>query len=239
MPHSNKSIKTSKLDRYGRRGIAVNFFFILLSLPLLLISAGKINWINGWLYFGLILVYEIVYVFLLMRINPELLNERGKFVKEGTKPFDKIYAAFYLPLSYFILIISGLDAVRYEWSTMPLGITLLGLIMIIFAFCFSFWAIAVNSYFECTVRIQKDRKQKVVTNGPYRIVRHPGYAAGIVSVLAAPLILGSWWGLVPSAILAIILVIRTALEDNTLQKELDGYNKYSKMTRFRLLPFIW
>lgn len=79
-----------------------------------------------------------------------------------------------------------------------------GLIMIISSFSFSLWAIAVNSYVECTVRIQKDRKQKVITNGPYRIVRHPGYAAGIVSVLAAPLILGSWWGLVPSTILAVV-----------------------------------
>lgn len=73
------------------------------------------------LYFGLILAYEIVYVLTLMRINPELLNERGKFVKEGTKSFDKIYAAIYLPLSYLILVISGLDAVRYEWSSMLYG----------------------------------------------------------------------------------------------------------------------
>lgn len=122
---------------------------------------------------------------------------------------------------------------------MPLWITILGLIMIISSFSFSLWAIAVNSYFECTVRIQKDRKQKVITNGPYRIVRHPGYAAGIVSVLAAPLILGSWWGLVPSTILAVVLVIRTALEDRTLQNELEWYKEYTKTTRYRLAPLIW
>jgi len=215
----------------------VNFFFIILSLPVLFISAGTLNWMNGWVYFGLIFAYELIYILLLMKINPGLLNERGKFVKEGTKSFDKVYAVLYLPLSYMVLIISGLDAVRYGWSTMHLWMTLIGLVMIIPAFYLSFWAIAVNSYFECTVQIQED--QQVCTSGPYHMVRHPGYAAGIVSVLAAPLILGSWWGLVPSIIISIMLVIRTALEDSTLQKELSGYKEYTKSTRYRLLPLIW
>jgi len=91
--------------------------------------------------------------------------------------------------------------------------------MFVLASFLSFWAMYVNSYFKCTVRIQEDKNQKVVTNGPYRIVRHPGYIAGIISILAAPLILGSWWGLIPSSILILTLVIRTALEDRTLQRD--------------------
>lgn len=234
---SSKSIKKSKLDKYGRKGIVVNLFFIILSLPVLFVSAGTIYWINGWVYFGFILAYEIIYTLILMKINPGLLNERGKFVKEGTKSFDKVYVVLYLPLSYLILIISGLDAVRYGWSIMPSWITILGIVLIIPAFYLSFWAISVNSYFECTVRIQED--QKVCKSGPYQQVRHPGYAAGIISVLSAPLILGSWWGLVPSSLIVIMFIIRTALEDRTLQKELSGYKEYAKTTRYRLLPFIW
>ena len=237
MPYSINSIEKPELNRYGRKGLVVNFFGIFLCLPLLFASAGTIDWINGWIYFGFILGYEVVYTFLLMRINPVLLNERGKFVKEGTKTFDKIYVALYLPLSYVMVIISGLDAVRYGWSTMPLWLSILGILLIIPAFYLSFWAISVNSYFECTVLIQE--KQKVCKSGPYRIIRHPGYAAGIVSVLAAPLILGSWWGLVPSIIIALMFIIRTSLEDRTLQKELSGYMEYTETTRYRLLPLIW
>jgi protein-S-isoprenylcysteine O-methyltransferase Ste14 len=234
---STKNIKTSQLNQYGRRGVVVNFFFIILSLAVLLASAGTINWINGWVYFGFILVYEIVYTLLLMRINPELLNERGKFVKKGTKVFDKVFAVLYLLLSYMILIISGFDAVRYQWSTMPLWLTFLGLVLIIPASYLSFRAMAANSYFECTVTVQEGHQ--VCQSGPYRLVRHPGYAAGIVSILAAPLILGSWWGLVPSAMIAIMLIIRTLLEDRTLKKELPGYKEYTKTTRYRLIPLIW
>lgn len=174
-----------------------------------------------------------------MRINPRLLNERGKFVKEGTKPFDKVFGVLYLPLTYLILIIAGLDAVRYEWSIMPLWITLLGVIMTIPTYFVGFWAMVENSNFECTCTVRLQEEQRVCKSGPYRIVRHPGYAAGIVSVLITPLILGSWWGLVPGAIIPVMLVIRTALEDRTLQRELSGYKEYTRSTHYRLIPLIW
>ena len=235
-PETN-NINTHKLDKHGRNGIIINLFFIFLSIPVLFISAGTIYWINGWVYFGVILSYEIVYIFILMKINPGLLNQRGKFVKKDTKPFDKIYIVLYLPISYLILIIAGFDAVRYQWSTIAPEISFLGLISTIIAFYLSFWAISVNSYFECTVLVQKD--QTVCSSGPYHWVRHPGYAAGIVSVLSAPLILGSLWALVPSTVIAFMFIIRTALEDQTLKKELEGYTEYTKTTRYRLIPFIW
>ncbi len=227
-----------KLNRIGVKGIVTSCIGIFVALIILLISAGKINWINGWLFFGLILGYEMFYVGLFLKINPELLNKRGKVVTEGSKFFDKIFAILYLPLYFSIMIISGID-VRYGWTIMPLLVIFLGVIMFLLSCFLSFWAMYVNSYFECTVHIQEDRKQKVVTTGPYRIVRHPGYIAGIISFLAPPLILGSWWGIIPSFILIITLVIRTYLEDRTLQRELPGYKDYTKVTRYRLIPFIW
>jgi protein-S-isoprenylcysteine O-methyltransferase Ste14 len=229
----------NKLNRDGVRGIVSGFIGIFVGLIILLISAGKISWVNAWVFFGLILSYEIIYVGLFLKVNPELLNERGKVVKEGTKFFDKIYAVLYLPLYFSILIISGLDAVRYGWTIMPLWVIFLGVVMFLSSWFLSLWAMVVNSYFECTVRIQEDRNQQVVTNGPYRIVRHPGYIAGIISFLAVPLILGSWWGLVPSSILILTVVIRSALEDRTLQRELAEYKNYTKVTRYRLIPFVW
>lgn len=232
-----ETIKTSKLNKYGRRGVLVNFSGIILALFVLLISSGDVYWINGWMYFGFMLIYEVVYTLLLLRINPGLLNERANVIKKGAKLFDKVFAVFYLPMYFTLFIIAGFDAVRYGWSTMPIWITVLGLITVIFASYLSFWAMAVNSYFECTVIVQKD--QKVCKSGPYKFVRHPGYAAAIVSFLAAPLILGSWWGLVPSAILVIMIMIRTLLEDRTLQKELTGYEDYAKTTPYRLIPWLW
>jgi protein-S-isoprenylcysteine O-methyltransferase Ste14 len=98
---------------------------------------------------------------------------------------------------------------------------------------------AVNPYFELSVRIQDDRDHRVIKSGPYRIVRHPGYAAQALSLVATPLILGSWWGLVPAAVLVVVLMIRTALEDRTLRNELPGYAEYTEQTRYRLLPHVW
>ncbi|MEN6573310.1 methyltransferase family protein [Methanobacterium aggregans] len=238
MPESTtKNSETSKLNRDGRRGVVVNFLSVILAFIVLLISANDIYWINGWMYFGFMIGYEIVYTLFLMRINPELLNERAKLIKKGAKRFDKVFAVSYIPMYFMVLIISGFDAVRYGWSTMPLWLTVLGLFMVTFASYISFWAMYANSYFECTVMVQED--QQVCKSGPYRVVRHPGYAAGIVSVLAAPLILGSWWGLVPSTVITIMLVIRTVLEDRTLKKELPGYMGYTKTTRYRLIPRVW
>lgn len=237
MPSSINYRTKPQLNKTGRRGIVLNLVVIFFSLPLLMISAGTIYWINGWVYFVLIVLYEVVYVLFLLKINPGLLNERGNIIKEGTKRFDKIFAVLYIPLAFLVLIISGLDAVRYGWTTMTSWINILGVILFIMVWPLSLWALSVNSYFSFTVRIQKDHK--VCQTGPYKYIRHPGYAAGIVSILASPFILGSWWGITPSALIAVMLVIRTTLEDRTLQKELDGYKDYTKTTPYRLIPYVW
>ena len=98
----------------------------------------------------------------------------------------------------------------------------------------------VNPYFEKTARIQKDRDQKVITTGPYCYVRHPGYIGTIVGyALAPPIMLGSWWALLPALLATLSLIVRTALEDRMLQDELDGYAAYAARVRFRLVPYLW
>ncbi len=101
------------------------------------------------------------------------------------------------------------------------------------------WATGSNAFFSLTVRIQKERGQAVVEGGPYRFVRHPSYVGGILFELAAPIMLGSWWALIPGGLDAVLFVIRTALEDKTLQAELDGYPAYTERTRYRLVPGVW
>jgi len=229
----------SSLNRFGIRGIIVQSILIILGFVILFISAGTLAWINAWVYVGLVLIYWVISTVVLARVNPEMLNERGSVVKKGTKGFDKVWVVIYPILTFGNLVVMGFDAVRFQWSFMPFWLAILGIVIIIPAFVIVPWAMAVNKFFEWTVRIQDDRQQYVCTSGPYRIMRHPGYAGLILSILAYPFILGSWWGFVPSGILTTIIVARTALEDRTLQNEMPGYREYAKQVKYRLIPLIW
>jgi protein-S-isoprenylcysteine O-methyltransferase Ste14 len=235
MPDRNRT----RLNREGLRWLAAYYFSSIATFVVLFVSAGRLDWANAWIYVGLVSAYLITYTSVCARLNPEMLNSRGRFSKEGTKTFDKVYAVLYLPLGFSIVVVCGLDAARYQWSAMPLWLTVLGIVLILPSFAVATWAMAANPYFELSVRIQEDRDHRVITSGPYRYIRHPGYSAQILSLLTFPLILGSWWGLIPSAALVLIIIIRTSLEDRTLQKELPGYREYAGQTRYRLLPLVW
>jgi protein-S-isoprenylcysteine O-methyltransferase Ste14 len=229
----------SSLNRFGIRGIIVQSILMIIGFAILFISAGTLAWINAWVYVGLVSIYWVISTVVLARVNPEMLNERGSVVKEGTKGFDKVWVAIYPVLTFGNLVVMGFDAVRFQWSFMPFWLAILGIAIVLPAFVTGIWAMAVNKFFEWTVRIQDDRQQYICTSGPYKIIRHPGYAGLITSILAYPLILGSWWGFVLSGILTIIIVIRTALEDLTLQNEMPGYGKYAKQVKYRLIPLVW
>lgn len=241
MTHSttqNSNNSKIGLNRDGVRGIVREFLRPVIQLAILLISAGKIGWINAWVYIALFVLIQIIFMVVLLKINPQLLNERGKVFRKNTKTFDKIFYAIGIPFGLGMLIIAGLDT-RYGWSVMPFGATLLGFVIFIPAVIFGLWAMAVNSYFSVTVRIQEERKHQVCRSGPYKIVRHPGYISLILGIAGIPLILGSWWALLPSSIFLVLVVIRTTLEDRTLQRELPGYKEYVASTRYRLVPLVW
>ena len=123
-------------------------------------------------------------------------------------------------------------AVRPKYFGLGLGLFIISIVLIV-------WAMVQNPFFEPTVRIQKERNQKVINSGPYRIVRHPGYLLGILWHLAVPMILGSGLTLIYTVIIIMILIVRTYLEDETLQKELGGYKEYTEKTKYRLLPGSW
>ncbi len=235
----NPDINKIRLDRDGFRGIVREFFTSFFNLTVLLISAGKIGWVNAWLCIGLILSHKLVNTIVLFKLNPQLLNKRGKIIQEGTKFFDKVFIVLFAPLTLMVSIVAGLDAVRYEWSHMSFGLIIFGVIIYILACIFLSWAMAVNSHFEMTVLIKENGNHQVCTSGPYKVVRHPGYAAAIIGAFSYPLILGSWWGFVAGLPLSLLFVVRTALEDRTLQRELPGYQEYTNITRYRLMPFVW
>ena len=144
-----------------------------------------------------------------------------------------------LSLSFPMVMVAGLDH-RYGWSSVfPLWLSVAGFIIITLGYAFASWALAENRFFFSVVCIQVDRGHVVCDSGPYRIVRHPGYAGNIPPLLGIVLAFGSVWTLVPAAVALIITVIRTVLEDQTLQEELPGYREYARRVRYRLIPGIY
>jgi protein-S-isoprenylcysteine O-methyltransferase Ste14 len=200
--------------------------------------AGRIDWIRGWAYVGLLTLGQTASAVYIWRKDPELLTMRSK-IGEGTKKWDKILLGMFGIMYLGILIAAALD-VRYNWSTMSIWLWPVGSVLYAFFIVIITWAMDVNRFFEKTVRIQTDRGHHVIDSGPYRIVRHPGYIATILGfIFSAPLLLGSWRAFIPAFLAIACLLIRTVLEDRTLQMELPGYKDYTKRVRYRLLPGIW
>jgi protein-S-isoprenylcysteine O-methyltransferase Ste14 len=229
----------SGLNRSGVRGIILQSILLIVGLAVLFISAGTLDWINAWVYVVLVSMYWVISTGVLASVNPSVLNERGTVVKEDTKGFDKVWVVVYPILTFGNLIVMGFDAVRFQWSSMPFWLTWVGVIVFVSVSPLALWAMAVNRFFEWTARIQDDTQQYVCTSGPYGIKRHPGYVALIFTILAYPLILGSWWGFVLGGLLAMFVVIRTSQEDRMLLEELPGYAEYARRVRYRLIPFVW
>jgi protein-S-isoprenylcysteine O-methyltransferase Ste14 len=184
-------------------------------------------------------VYVSVSIPILYRFNPELIYQRAHGSRHGTKLWDKFLMPIIVVLPYFQLAVIGLDVGRFRWSTLGADFAVIGVLLYVFASVLMNWAVITNRYFEPTVRIQKERDHQVVTAGPYKIIRHPGYLAGIIFPVSITFIIGSVFGLMPAGISAVLITVRTALEDRTLQKELSGYSEYAKRVRYRLLPGVW
>jgi protein-S-isoprenylcysteine O-methyltransferase Ste14 len=220
------------------RRFAQVFSFLLLQAVVLFWGAGRLAWIWAWVYLGISLVSMIVNGTILLRSSPETIAERGqaKFIHR----WDKIIAVLYsLFLFLLVPLVAALD-IRFAW-TGGLDNTwhIVGASGVAAGFALGGWAMIVNAYFSTAVRVQKDRGQTVCRNGPYRFVRHPGYVGFILQAIATPILLGSVWGLFPGLAASVTLIIRTSLEDRTLQRELAGYEEYALEVRYRLLPGIW
>jgi protein-S-isoprenylcysteine O-methyltransferase Ste14 len=181
---------------------------------------------------------SIVITTYLRRVNPEVIAARVNRHK-GTKGWDRWLVGFLISLMVSILPVAALDDGRFHWSHAPWWVCGIGYVMLIAGLAGTTWAEAVNKFFEPTVRIQTDRGHTVIDTGPYAIVRHPGYAFGILVFLGIPLALGSFWALIPAVVSCLLLVVRTVLEDRTLQNELPGYEEYAQRVRYRLVPGVW
>lgn len=201
-------------------------------------SAGQMDWWPAWASIAVMLAWITATAIVIFRFNPDLLAERlGP--RKGAKPWDTAIMST-LGLTQLVrYIVAGLDQ-RYGWTGgFPLAAQIAALTVCVLGYALFVWATASNTFFSQIVRIQSERGHAVATGGPYHNVRHPAYVGAILYELAVPVLLASWWALIASGLSAILLLLRTALEDRTLQAELTGYVDYARQVRYRLLPGIW
>lgn len=219
----------------------IQVILVVFVAPLIpMIISGKWDWWEAWIYAVLSSFSFIISRVLVSRRHPDLIAERARFMEaKDTKPWDKILAPLLGIGSIMILVVAGSDKF-YGWSPVfSLGAKSIAFLGILLGYAFSSWALIENRFFSGTVRIQSERGHHVVSTGPYRIVRHPGYAGGMLGYLFIPILLDSFWAFIPAVLLGIAMIIRTALEDRTLQEELPGYKEFTRKTRYRLVPGIW
>ncbi len=196
-------------------------------------------WATGWLFLGVLLASSILFTLYLLRVNPDVIAGRVNR-HERPRRWDLLLGLLVaLPAMLSIPVVAGLDDGRYGWSQMPWWGCALGYALLITGRVGLTWAESVNKYFEPYVRIQTDRGHHVIDTGPYAIIRHPGYAFGSLLFLGMPLALGSLWALIPALVFGLLLVVRTVLEDRTLQNELPDYKQYAERVRYRLVPGVW
>lgn len=230
-------VKT-KLTKTGINAITSPFRWIIVTGIIYFIASGRINKIRVWMYIGFYIIGSLIGNIILIKKTPELLNQRGK-IQEGTKIIDKIIIFTYFIFAIVITpLVAGLDS-RYKISSLPFHFIYIGIIFYLLSLFFSVWSMLHNPFFEGTVRIQKDKNHRVISTGPYKIVRHPGYFGMILGSLPIPFSFGSICSFIPVSIMILLVFIRTIYEDKTLQNELEGYKEYCLKVKFRLIPFLW
>ncbi len=231
-------IKDVDHEKLGMRLVLKSILIFLVFIIVTFLSSGRLDYWQGWVFNGLN-IFFILATYVILSDRKDLIRERLK-PGEGMKWWDRVYFAISTPLFFIMFIISILDASRFFWKPMvPFFIVVLGIILYAIGQMIILWAKKTNTFFSSVVRIQSDRKHTVCSKGPYRIVRHPGYLGGLIFTVATPLLLGSFWGILPAVMTVILMFGRTYLEDSTLKEELPGYLEYSQKVRYRIIPYIW
>ncbi len=222
------------------RAILLMLFFIVVIPFLPLLISRDWGWWEAWVYAIIGILGFAISRVLAARRHPDLLAERARFLQhEDAKPWDKFLSPLVGLGGGLIPLVAGLDAL-FDWSSpFSLPVKILALVIILVGYALGSYALIENRFFSGMVRIQTDRGHQVVSSGPYRWIRHPGYTGALLTYLATPLFLDSRWAFLPVIFITIVLVIRTSLEDNILQDELQDYSDYARRVRYRLLPGVW
>lgn len=222
------------------RAVLMMIVFVVVMPFLPLLISWRWNWWEAWIYAITNILGFAASRALAARRHPDLLAERARFLQhEDAKAWDKYLSPLVGLGGGMVPLVAGLDA-RFAWSpgfhpsvkTLCLGLILAG-------YALASYALIENRFFSGMVRIQKERGHRVISGGPYRWMRHPGYAGALLAYLATPPFLDSTWAFLPAVLITATLFFRTSLEDRTLQEELEGYREYARRVRYRLIPGVW
>ena len=207
---------------------------------LLFVSAGTVNWTGAWIFLVETALVGVVLGLWLAKHDPALFKERLRLpIQKEQSNEDKIVTTLIVLLYLGWFAFMALDAVRFKWSAVPSWLQVPGALGVLIACYIGYLTLRENSFAAPVVKIQEERAQRVITTGPYRYVRHPMYAGMIFYLFCAPLLFGSWWGLLWGCVLLGLFVIRIMIEERTLRERLQGYNEYAKRVRYRLVPLVW
>ena len=200
-------------------------------------TAGRWDLPFFWAYILLLQAMFVGSGIYFVRTSPGMVQER---LRPGPGGKDSVTRPVGTLLMVAHMGIAGLDVGRFHWSPdVPVTLQVAALAAVAASLGGSMWAMSVNPFFSSAVRIQRDRGHRVITTGPYRIVRHPGYTGTMLWFLVSPLALGSWWAALPVLPAVPLFVRRTALEDKLLREELEGYAEYAQKVPYRLVPGVW
>jgi protein-S-isoprenylcysteine O-methyltransferase Ste14 len=207
---------------------------------ILCLAAGDWTWPQAWVFVGEVTVSSFAVNVWLLRHDPALLASRlSSPVQSDQQPWDRIFMAAAAVVFVSWLVLCAMDARRFAWSVVPLWAQALGAVLIALCMIVVWQAFRFNTFAAPQIRVQTDRQQRVVTGGPYRIVRHPMYAGALLMFVGTPLLLGSWWGLLFVPVGAIGIGIRVVGEERMLRQALTGYDDYARQVRFRMVPGLW
>jgi protein-S-isoprenylcysteine O-methyltransferase Ste14 len=204
---------------------------------LLFVPAGSLSFWQGWVYWFLFSICVIAITLYFLKYDPHLIEGRlaaGPRAEQQTR--QKIIQAIAAVLFFAILIVPGLDY-RFHWSQVPVAMVLLGDMLLVLSLAMIFFVFRENSYAASTIKVEAE--QRVISTGPYRLVRHPMYSAALILFLATPLALGSAWSLIVAIPLVAVLVARLTHEERYLSAHLPGYNAYRQQVSYRLVPLVW
>ncbi|MCD8030905.1 MAG: isoprenylcysteine carboxylmethyltransferase family protein [Bacteroides sp.] len=230
----------SRLSKHGIRYIIRICLQMLIQMAVILLAAGTFYIGRQLLIYFIILAGSyITEIYILILHNPEVLNERVKNIKAGTKSWDKILLSLYVVCTFIVMnIFIGLH-IRFGWARMDLNYCYVGITLYILSVVISTKSLLTNKYFESSSRIQTEREQKVISTGVYAVIRHPGYSSIFIWAISVPLLTGTVYTFIPSTLIITIITLRTYLEDTMLKKELDGYLDYTRKVKYRLIPYLW
>jgi protein-S-isoprenylcysteine O-methyltransferase Ste14 len=217
-------------------GILVSWLFVAV---LVFAGAGRLDWGLGWLFVAVWGALKLIFILLLRWYDPDLMVERVTR-HENTQLYDRWIVPLYFAFSFGAILVAGLDGDRFGWSgDISTVLIVIAYVIYLLGNGLASWAVSANKFFSSESRLQTERDQQVIHNGPYRFVRHPAYLAAILLWPMTGILMDSWWAVIPGLLASLMMFIRTVFEDRMLHAELPGYTEYALQVRYRLFPGIW